>query len=252
MTRFLTPSKIGLLALIELYTEAVVPTASTIQILSFIINQLLPATVKSQSRDSVAISPLSSTLPFILDLKSFEALLTPHTAAAGVPGRTLWDYFLTKLWSIDSLHALHEFFAARANLLARTRDELKKDAEMGLPPPSPDVIYLSRTSPFGSFVRRSKVEFDRLTFNDSQALWTSFARWRAESKTYMARRHESMGRWAGDQALEEGLEEWGLEATEMLELVANGGLSLEDTGEGCVSTDDVEKLLEFQVERMQS
>jgi anaphase-promoting complex subunit 5 len=254
MTRFLTPSKIGLLALIELYTDAVVPTASTIPILSFIINQLLPATLKSQSSDSAvpSQSSASSSLPFILDLKSFETLLTPHAAASGLPGRTLWDHFLTKLWAIDSLHALHEFFATRSNLLARTRDEIKKDEEMGLPPPSPDVIYLSRTSPFGSFVRRAKVEFDRLDFNTAQVLWTSFVRWRAESKSYMARRSGVMGRWAGDQALADGVEEWGVEATEMLDLIANGGLSLQDPGEGCVSTDDVEKLLEFQVERMQS
>ncbi len=144
------------------------------------------------------------------------------------------------------------FFARRSNLLARTRDELKKDAEMGMPPPQQDMIYLSRTSPFGSFVRRSKVEFDRLTFNDAQALWTSFVRWREESKQYMSRRNGILGRWAGDKALDEGQEDWGIEATEMLELVANGGLILEDPEEGCVSTDDVEKLLEFQVEQMQS
>lgn len=61
-----------------------------------------------------------------------------------------------------------------------------------------------------------------------------------------------MGRWAGDKALEQGVEEWGPPATEMLELVAYGVENLLDTGEGTTSTDDVEKLLEFQVEQMQS
>lgn len=249
MPRFLTPSKIGLLALIELYTDANVLTTSTITILSFILNQLLPATVP---RSQASTPNSSDALPFILDLKSFETLLSAHGSAAGLPGRSLWDHFLKKLWDIDSLDALHEFFARRTNLLAKTAEELKKDNELGIPPPSPDMIILSRTSPFGSFVRRSKVEFERLRFSDAVSLWAAFVKWRQDSRTYWARRNNGLGRWTGDRALVEGQEEWGAEATEMLELVAYGGLSIEEAGDGRVSTDDVEKLLEFQVEQMQS
>lgn len=248
MTRFLTPSKIGLLVLIELYTEAIVPTSSTLPILSFTLSQLIPATARSQSKEPA--SP--QVLPFILDLKSFETLLAAHPAASGLPGRSLWDHFLKKLWEIDSLDATHAFFANRTSLLARTRDEIKKDGELGIRPPSGDRIVLSRTSPFGSFVRRSKVEFERLRFSDALALWTAFTRWREGSRTYWTRRNGGLGRWAGDRALEDGEEEWGTDATELLELVAYGGLSLEDELTGSVSTDDVEKLLEFQVEQMQS
>lgn len=248
MTRFLTPSKIGLLALVEIYTDAIVPTSSTVPILSFILDQLLPNNSKSQSRDLASLQ----SLPFLLDLKAFETVLAAHPAASGLPGRSLWDHFLKKIWDIDSLDALHVFFARRSNLLAKTRDELKKDGEMGIPPPSEDMILLSRTSPFGSFVRRSKVEFERLVFSDALALWTAFSKWRHDSKTYWSRRNGGLGRWAGDSALADGEEEWGNEATEMLELVAYGGLSIQDTDEGLVSSDDVEKLLEFQVEQMQS
>lgn len=248
MTRFLTPAKIGLLAVIELYTDAIVPTASAIPVLSFILNQLIPAIAKSQIKDTAP----SRILPFFLDLKSFESLLSAHPAAAGLPGRSLWDHFLKKLWEIDSLDALHLFFAQRANLLAKTRDDIKKDGEMGIPPPSGDMILLSRTSPFGAFVRRSKVEFERLRFSDALSLWTAFSRWREASRKYWARRNGGLGRWAGDKALGEGEEDWGTDATEMLELVAYGTNSLEDEHAGSVSTDDVEKLLEFQVEQMQS
>ncbi|EHK96016.1 putative Anaphase-promoting complex subunit 5 [Glarea lozoyensis 74030] len=218
MTRFLTPAKIGLLSLIELYTQEIVPTASTIPILSFILNQVLPST----------------------------------SHAALVPGRTLWDQFLKKIWSIDSLDALHEFFANRRNLLAKTYEENKNDQEMGIPPPSEDMIFLSRTSPFGSFIRRSKVEFDRLKFGDAVALWIAFAKWRQDTQAYYMRRNGQIGRWAGDKALEKGEELWGIDATENLESVAYGLDIVDDAGEGNVSTDDVEKLLEFQVEQMQS
>ena len=246
MPRFLTPAKIGLLALIELYTYAIVPTSATIPVLSFIIDQLLPS--KSSSASPVSSEPL----PFLLTIKSFETLLAIHPSASGVPGRTLWDYFLKKLWELDSLDALHTFFEGSSNLLMKARDEIKKDGELGIPPPAADMIVLSRTSPFGSFVRRAKVEFDRLPFSDSVSLWTSFVRWRQDTAAYWARRNGGLRRWAGDKALSEGEEQWGLEATEMLETITYHGLLENERVEGSVSTDDVEKLLEFQVDQMQS
>ena len=73
------------------------------------------STIKSQSRSSSSLE----SLPFLLDLHAFETLLVAHPSAAGLPGRTLWDKFLEKLWGIDSLNALHEFFANRTVLLAK-------------------------------------------------------------------------------------------------------------------------------------
>lgn len=247
MTRFLTSSKVGLLALIELYTENAVPTASAIPILNFIVNQILPSTIKIQSRNSSA----TESLPFLLDLHSFETLLAAHPSAAGLPGRTLWDKFLEKLWAIDSLNALHEFFANRTNILAKNPEDVKRDSEAGNSSLSPNTIMLSRTSPFGSFVRRSKIEFDRLRFSDALELWGAFAKWRQESKVYWIRKNGAKGRWAGDQALEEGEADWGPEATDMLQLIAYGSAEPDGIDYGA-STDDVEKLLEFQVEQMQS
>jgi anaphase-promoting complex subunit 5 len=248
MARFLTPTKIGLLALIELYTESIVSNTSTLPILSFILAQVLPPTLNNQLHNN----PTTNSSTFILNLKSFEELLSAHVAASGLPGRTLWDHFLRKLWDIDSLDALHVFFANRSSLLAKSKEELKKDSELGILLPAPEVVTLSPTSPFGTFVRRSKVEFERLRFSDALALWTSFTRWRAESKSYWARKNGGLGRWAGDRALSDGEEDWGSPATEMLELIAYGDLGLNEETEGTVSTDDVEKLLEFQVEQMQS
>lgn len=249
MTRFLTPSKIGLLALVELYTDAIVPASSTVSILSFILNQLLPSILSNPQQK---IHASSQSLPSVLDLKAFESLLKKnYPSAAGPPGRTLWDHFLKKLWDIDSLDALHLFFARRTNLLAKSRDEIKKDGHIGIPPPSDDMILLSHTSPFGSFVRRAKVEFERLKFSDIILLWTAFVKWRQETKTYWGKRNTGLGRWGGDKVLGDCEGDWGVDETDMLALVAYG--SLEEEGqEGCYSTDDVEKLLEFQVEQMQS
>ncbi|KAG9247391.1 anaphase-promoting complex subunit 5-domain-containing protein [Calycina marina] len=249
MARYLTPSKVALLALIELYTDSVVPTASTIPILSFILNQLLPsATPKSQPASPSPIDPL----PYILDPKAFETLLSTYPATNGFPGRTLWDLFLRKIWHIDSLHALHDFFESGTKLLAKTTEEAKTDIENGIAPPPQAIIILSRTSPFGSFVRRANVEFERLKFNDITALWMSFVKWRQVTRAYWAKRSGGgLSRWAGDNALLNGQIEWGVEETEMLELVAYGTMDDEDADKDPVSTDDVEKVLEFQVEKMQ-
>jgi anaphase-promoting complex subunit 5 len=251
MTRFLTPSKIGLLALIELYTDGIASASSTVPILSFILNQLLSCTLP-ETQSNASTSP-PHNLPYLLNLKSFETLLSAHPSASGLPGRTLWDHFLKKLWDIDSLDALHIFFTRRSHLLAKTREETQTDGDIGIPPPSPDMIILSRTSPLGSFVRRTKVEFERLRFSDAQILWMSFKTWRQETKTYWGRRCGLLGKWAGDIALEDGEEFWGPQATEWLESVTYGSPNVENGEEqGCLSSDDVEKLLEFQVEQMQS
>ena len=73
-------------------------------------------------------------------------------------------------------------------------------------------------------------------------------RWRQGTRLYWARRKGLLNRWGGDKALGDGEDEWGPEATEMLELVACGGLNIE-RDEDCISTDDVGKVVGFQVER---
>jgi anaphase-promoting complex subunit 5 len=220
----MTPSQIALLCLIELYTDDVVPPSSTIPILSFILNQILPLAQQNPPRKD---------LPFILNLDSFETLLSAHPSASGVPGRSLWDLFLQKLWELDSFHELHVFFSDPSNDCPKPR------------------FVLSRTSPCGSFVRRARVEFERLRFSETHALWAAFVEWRHETRTYWARKSGMLARWAGDSALNDGGCEWGAEATEMLHLIAYEAPSFPDTSRE-ISIGDVEKLLEFQVEQMQS
>ncbi len=254
MTRFLIPSKIGLLVLVELYTEAIVPTEATVPFLSFILKQLFSATLRSHAP---FLKSEGNDLPFILDLESFETLLAPFsTPARTLVGRSLWDYFLQKLWDIDSVHALHEFFDRTSYLLVKTKEELKRDSELdgrlGIPAPSDAMIILSRGSPLGSFVRKAKVEFDRLRFCDAITLWSSFVRWRQPSEQYWSRRPGVQKGWLADSVLAEGEEDWGPEAAETLELIAYGGLGTEDRENGNICTDDIEKLLDLQVEQMQS
>lgn len=251
MARFLTPAKIGLLALIELYTDAEVPTSSTIPILSFLVSHILPPNPPSPliSTEAHSYGPRN----FVITTQHFEELLSDHPSASGLPGRSLWHLFLKKLWDIDSLDALHIFFDRRSNLLVKTREEVQKDAEMGIPPPSSGMILLSRTSPFGTFVRRAQLEFFRLKFHDALNLWKSFVAYRQVTLTAWRKRNPEAGHWSFDVVLNDGNEEWDDHMLETFATVAYGNLinQPEDAG-GLVSTDDIEKLLEFQIEQMQS
>lgn len=252
MSRYLTPSKIGLLILIELYVESNI-SSSAISIVSFILSHLLSHTPKPHSPESISYWQFfSHTLPLTLDLKSFELLLAFHPASSSFQCATLWDYFQKKLWDIDSLDALHVFFSRRTNLLARTHEEIKKDNEMGIPLPSEDMILLSRTSPLGSFIRKSSIEFERLKFCDSVALWTAFNRWRYGDKYDHTINKEGFPKWVGNMVLNEQEKHKGKYSVEKLGLIVHSSMELHDTSESYVSTDDVGKLLEFQVEKMQS
>ncbi|RKF64418.1 Anaphase-promoting complex subunit 5 [Erysiphe neolycopersici] len=251
MSRYLTPSKIGLLILIELYVESNI-SSSTISIMSFILNHLLPHAPKPQSPESISYWQFfSHTLPLTLDLKSFESLLDSHSASSSSQCATLWDSFQKKLWDIDSLDALHVFFSQLTNLLVRTHEEIKKDNEIGIPLPSKDMILLSRTSPFGSFIRKSSIEFERLKFCDSIALWTAFNRWRYGDKCDHMTNKEAIPKWVGDMVLNDLENNKGKDSKEKFGLIVYTPLKSHDTEESYISTDDVGKLLEFQVEKMQ-
>ncbi|KPA35177.1 anaphase-promoting complex subunit 5, partial [Fusarium langsethiae] len=68
-----------------------------------------------------------------------------------MPGRRLWDQFLGKLWDINSLDALHNFFDNLFGMLAKTKEERKRLAELGQPVEEEEGIKLSPNSPFGTF-----------------------------------------------------------------------------------------------------
>ncbi|RYP23668.1 hypothetical protein DL765_000964 [Monosporascus sp. GIB2] len=252
MSRFLNPAKIGLLALIELYTNKTVPTSSIVQILSFITSHLIDYDLSSPSGDSEGRwKRAETTVSLVVSITDFEKVLTPYTAASGMPGRSLWYVFLDKLWKIDSLDALHAFFERCTELLAKTKEELRRDAEMGTLAPGPEVILLSRNSPFGAFVRRSQLEFTRLRFHDAFELWKGFVKYRQTTAAYYRKKTPSFQRLSFDNVLLAGEHDWG-SGVEAVASVAYGDMLRDDPISTLpVSTDDIEKLLEFQIDQMQ-
>ncbi|KAF3054990.1 Anaphase-promoting complex subunit 5 [Daldinia childiae] len=252
MSRFLNPAKIGLLALIELYTKKTVPTDSIVDVLSFITSHLIDSDAQTSFYTPKGRwKRAETTVSLVISIADFEKVLAPHTVASGMPGRSLWYVFLDRLWKIDSLDSLHEFFDHCSDLLAKTRDELRRDAELGIPAPAPEAILLSRNSPFGAFVRRSQLEFTRLRFHDAFELWKGFVKYRQVTATYYRKKTPSFQRLSFDNVLLTGENDWG-SGVETIASVTYGDMLRDDPNSTLpVSTDDIEKLLEFQIEQMQ-
>ncbi|KAH8196015.1 hypothetical protein TruAng_009822 [Truncatella angustata] len=252
MSRFLTPAKIGLLALIELYVEKAVPISAMVEVLSFTTSHLIDSDITRSVNASGHWKKAESTVSLVISIADFEKVLGPYTAAAGIPGRSLWYVFLDKLWKINSLDALHEFFERRADLLAKTKEETRRDAEMGIEPPDAEAIVLSRNSPLGAFIRKGQLEFSRLRFENAFELWKDFVKYRQTTAAYYRKKTPSFQRLSFDNVLLEGEHGWG-EDIEAIASVAYGDMLRDDpTSTLPVSTDDIEKLLEFQIEQMQT
>ena len=240
MSRYLTPPKVGLLALISLYCESVIPSTATIPVLSFLVSQIVPVN-----------AAVSRGEPSTADQKSVAAIEVFQKATiilvSGIPGRTVWDLLLKKLWDVNSLDALNVFFDGLSLLLEKSPEKQQKDAEEGIAPAS-NRMLLSRNSPLGAFVRRSQLEFTRLQIHDSVTLWKSFIKYREPTLPLWRKRNPTAGRNSFDTNLEDRNIGWG----NALRKIAYSDFDDNPSKEAIVSTDDVEKLLEYQVDQMQS
>lgn len=239
MSRYLTPSKLGLLALISLYTDSVVPSTATISVLSFLVSHLLP--IEPSGAGDEVVSPHCD---LIITLDSFRKATI--ILSSGVPGRTIWDLFLKKIWEINSFDALHCFFDTLPYFLEKTVEESQNTVEDRAANSKP--ILLSRVSPLGAFIRRAQLEFTRLQFQDGILLWKNFVGYRASTLLLWKRRNPAAGRNTFDSNLHEACPGIDWRLTELVYGDITGDIPKEPT----VSTDDVEKILEYQVEQMQS
>ncbi|KAL6880920.1 anaphase-promoting complex subunit 5 domain-containing protein [Trichoderma novae-zelandiae] len=252
MARYLTPAKVGLLVLVELYVEEAIPSDAVVPVLSFIASHLIgydsngPATSQATRWKKA-----ERAVGLVISIKDFEKLLSSYPFLKGLPGKRLWDQFLNKLWGIDSLYALEAFFGHISSALPRTKEDLRKE---GLDPDQPEPgVKLSPNSPLGAFVRRARLEYQRLHFHDCTELWKDFVRYRQPTSHYQKRKNPEFSRYSFDNVLLRGeLEDWDVDKVASLASVAYGDMLAGDhTGTLPVSIDDVENLLDFQIEQMQ-
>lgn len=239
MSRYLTPFKIALLKLITVYSDGMVPSSASTSILSFIVSYLLP--VYPISKEPDRDTPQEN---FIFSVERLQRATVVHSSA--IPGRTVWDLLLNSLWAINSLDALHAFFDDLSSLLDQSvEDGPARTDELDLHPPK--RMLLSRSSPFGTFVRRAQLEFTRLQFHDGISLWKALVLFRNPSLQFWKRRNPG----AGSHTFDSNLQKDSIDVGRRL-----GGLIYDDLNDNTfkgaqTSIDDMEKLLDYQVSRMQ-
>lgn len=239
MSRYLTPSRVALLALIRLYSDGLIPSSASIPILAFVISYILPLRLKSGQHEDII--PLDAFTVSIEKLQ--EATVIHHSA---IPGRTVWDLLLKDLWGISSLDALHAFFDDLPLLLERSIDGSSGQQDE-VDSTRPKRMLLSRNSPFGAFVRRSQLEFTRLQFHDGTNLWKKFIVYRGPTLAFWKRRNPG----AGSHSFDCNLQHYPVDADGRLVGVVYGDLSHNIRQNANHSTDDMERLLDHQVDRMQ-
>jgi anaphase-promoting complex subunit 5 len=239
MTRYLTPSKICLLVLTCLYCDDFAAHDATIPVLSFIVSS-----VNHSAATAASGHKSKGPLPGIISLEDFERLLTQQQSK--ITGRTLWDFLLHRIWSIDCLHALHQFFAELGNYLAN--DQERPHTATSNNAESTNRILLSPVSPLGIFIRKAQLEFTRLQFHDSVGLWTALVRFRASTEAAWKRRHPTTSSSVPDI----NLHSLGHDIDEVFSQILYGSLQDTPSEEGFLSTEDIERVLEFQLNRLQS
>ncbi|KAF2397501.1 hypothetical protein EJ06DRAFT_514944 [Trichodelitschia bisporula] len=227
MTRYLTPSKVGLLVLVSMYGDGDLCNHAIRKFLKFITLRVANSSTRTSAFKSTDPADPTVTVEELLQLAS------PY--ASPLPGRSL-DYFvLKKLWSITSIHSLHEFFDSLQGLLFKSGDRRNESPNSKA---TRRILFLD-VSPLGLFIRRARVEHDRMQFEDVIKLWNAFRAFRAPTeKAWM----ELSGKPAlqGEVAVDEA---W----TQYTYL----GNFEPNKAETTNSVEDVEKSLEFQLDRLQ-
>ncbi|KAL1959613.1 hypothetical protein VTO42DRAFT_1648 [Malbranchea cinnamomea] len=244
MTRYLTPSKVALLALVTIYTDGAVPNSAIVPVLSFLVSHLLPldysALMKCPKLEGVEKDG-DHTVP----LKEFEQATA--FLPSSIPGRTIWDILLTRLWAFDCFDTLDEFFSGLSDIVVKSREEQIRDRNHGIVS-EPGRMRLGRASPLGTFVRRAQLEYTKIRFGDAVQLWRAFISYRMPTYKSWAKRNPS-----GAQAMvDANLASLGVELESPLARVVYGDLEEGNDIRMSLSAKDIERLLEFQVGQLQS
>ncbi|KAK4609122.1 Anaphase-promoting complex subunit 5 [Fulvia fulva] len=162
MPRCLTPARVSLLLLVRIYQLGHTSSKSSLNILDFIARHVTLA--PDHDLDTInERNALSSP-----DIGFLAERLSKWTSK--YPGRHMYDVFLHTIWELTGLDSLTSLVGSIH--IAGTYLEDEGDGV-------PTTKIITPASPLGQFVRRCQLEFTRLQFADSQALWDAIDAFRA-------------------------------------------------------------------------
>ena len=122
MPRYLTPKKLCLLVLIELYASDQVPANTRLDVLSFIASHI-NASTESDRTGIERTAGLSTS-----DLSDFAQSLTQWQS--GIPGRSMYDILLQQVWNMADLDSLHVLFHRVGDLVAPASPESQENLSL--------------------------------------------------------------------------------------------------------------------------
>jgi anaphase-promoting complex subunit 5 len=246
MSRYLTPSKVSLLALVQLYCEAPISGSFTIPLLSFILSEISSSSTENAIVQDAQDVPKPRLSAVDFDVEALQC-------EPGLPGRTLFDLFIKRLWEIDSLDALHVLFQSLDDLFQPLSLPAEGEDTLSSLQKKRQKITLSGTSPIGLFVRRARLEFTRLQFSDVLKLWTAFVAFRRPTLRILEKlgsREDSTLDIHGRALQELDLDAEALPGAEDDDAPSDHG-RLQSMDGGMISANDIERILDFQSEKMQ-
>lgn len=172
-----------------------------------------------------------------LSIQAFKDLL--HSLPTNMPGRSLFEEFLTRMWQRESIDGLFQLFDKLGDYLVSPKEEVTEEQNS-------KRIRLSRTSPLGIFVRRARLEFTRLPFDDIVQLWCAFVGYRAPTAL-------SLKKPAGSTSfnVDSVAAQMGIGQGDDIFHITYGRAVEGGTAPHALSVDDLERVLEFQLDKLQ-
>ncbi|KAI5301793.1 anaphase promoting complex subunit 5 [Ascosphaera pollenicola] len=238
MSRYMTPSKIGLLCLVKIYAEDKISKAAVVPLLSLIMENLLPLESTSHA------SPLKADATANTLTEQAERLL--RHASTSHSNQTVYELFLSEIWGLQCLDSLEEFVDNMSLYVHRTREELIYERDHHIPPER--TRRLGRNFPLGAFIRKAQLEYSKLQFQEAAELWRGFMKFRMTTLQSMTSRQRKIL----SEFIDTDLLCVGPDLAKKLVNVAYGDLGDPQDNENILNGIDFERLFEFQVSQMQS
>ncbi|CAK7268190.1 APC5 protein [Sporothrix epigloea] len=265
MRRYVSPARIVLLLLIDIYcSNSAVRAEDDDFVLDLISSYCVDPFAQPTNQRQRYLARWQRALVCVDLLRSPQsvrpALQRCYAASAGVdhtdkeaaPLRaTLWDDLVARMWlRIASLDDLGPFFEGVMLNLAPTYAELREQRELGIEDAADDNrILLHRRSPLGTVVYQACFEYQELSFGERCELWEDFVRYRDPTRSdfdILWPHDAGVSSLLFDSVLTQGQADWGAQTDAVARVVFDRMLK---TSSLPSSLDDIDKLVTLLVER---
>ncbi|KAF2861462.1 hypothetical protein K470DRAFT_281486 [Piedraia hortae CBS 480.64] len=176
MPRYLTPERLCLAVIVQLYLDTKYPHDTQLAVLSFVASRILPVPQLAKLR-----------IDELLDAKGIGAKVFARKLSqlpSNVSNRSVYDNFLAQIWGYSGLDSLQVLFQQLGTFV--NPQTISGSLQLS-------GTGLSRASPIGQYIRRCVLEFMRLQFNDALDIWKDFAAFRGPTYGEWARKNGYVG-----------------------------------------------------------